>query len=248
MAPVITSSVVGNVSERTIDESRQRLLDEYGAWLAAAPLNLVSRADRGRVSTLHIPESALIAQRLSLHTGARVVDLGSGGGLPGVAVAICHPNAKMLCVDARRKKMAWVQTTCDELGIDNVMAEAGRAEVLARRPDLRATADAVVSRALSTVLVVAELARGFLTSSGELVVVKGSDPSEEVAQARRWASRLGYAAPRVESLEGAPRPTTLVRMRAEGVPPAWVPRSDGTPQREPLAGERSDDGQDDVPR
>lgn len=213
---------------------RHRLLEEYAERLAAAPLNLVSRADRELVSAVHIPESVLVAQRLAPPAAARVVDLGSGGGLPGVVIAVCAPTAVVRCVDARRKKMTWLASTCAALGIANVTAVAGRAEELARRPEHRGAADVVVSRALSSVVVVAELARGFLVAGGELVVVKGPDPSAEVARAAQWAARLGYAAPRVESLVGAPRPTTLVRMRARGGPPRWVPRSDGQPQRQPL--------------
>lgn len=211
-------------------------LDRLAELIATAPLNLVSKRDRARVATVHVPESAAVVDALSLPPRRRVLDLGSGGGLPGLVLAILRPDVEVVCLDARAKKMDYVAGMIRELDLENATVVPARAEVAARRDELREAFDVVVSRALATAAVVAELARGFLRAGGWLYVVKSERYEEELPAVRRVRGRLSYGPPHIVDVGGAPRPTWLLQLRAVGACPRWVPRKDGMPQNEPLGG------------
>lgn len=199
-------------------------------------MNLVSRRDRGNVLEVHITESRLVTRAMRLNANARCLDLGSGGGLPGLVIAVLRPDVAVTCLDARSKKMGFVQAAAKQLDLRNVSVYAGRAELLARHDGLRGAFDVVVSRALARMNVVAELARGFLAPSGMLSAVKGSRYPTELAAADEVASRLRYERVRIQEVRGCVRPTWLLNMRAIGLAPEWVPRQNGVPQAQPLEG------------
>jgi 16S rRNA (guanine527-N7)-methyltransferase len=161
----------------------------------------------------------------------RLLDLGSGGGLPGLVLFTAWPRARGVLLDAQRRRCDFLEraTATLEFG-DRVEVRCARAEVAAREPDLRGSFDRVVARSFGPPAVTAECAVGFLRSGGDLVV---TEPPNAGA-VERWddagLARLGYepAAP-VRSGE-----TGAVRIRlAERVDERW-PRRDGVPAKRPL--------------
>ena len=209
-------------------------LDRLADLIREAPLNVVSRRDRDGVRRLHIAESEAVAQALSLPSGARCLDLGSGGGLPGLVVAIVRPDIAVTCLDARAKKVRFIEEAAKALNLRNVEAVSGRAEIIGRDGSLRSSFSCVTCRAVARTSIVAELARAFLAPGGQLAVIKGPAHTDELDGAHRVADPLRYTMPVVAPLPGAPRPTWIVRMTAVGSVPDWVPRMDGVPQNEPL--------------
>jgi 16S rRNA (guanine527-N7)-methyltransferase len=220
----------------------QAALDRLGELLATAPLNLVSKDDRRRVRELHIAEGERLVQALGLASPlgglgspGQVLDLGSGGGLPGLVIAILRPHVRVTCLDARAKKMRFVQRVVSELGLVNVNTVPARAEAAANDRTLRGEYEMVVSRAVGRCSVVAELGRGFLMDGGRLIMVKGPSYADEIIGLRRVTARLSFAEEiEVRQLQGAPRTTYLVGCTAEGPPPSWIPRADGLPASQPL--------------
>ncbi len=106
------------------------------------------------------------------------VDLGSGGGLPGLVLALWWPQSRWMLVDASKQRTEFLQEAVDELDLgDRVEVHRGRAEELARTTGMRGVADLVVARAFGAPAVVAECAAGFLMPGGHLVVSEppGSD-------------------------------------------------------------------------
>jgi 16S rRNA (guanine527-N7)-methyltransferase len=230
----MVNRVHGCSHEETVTATDQ--LSALAELIATAPLNLVSKRDRARVGELHVPESVAVTAALNIPPGRRVLDLGSGGGLPGLVLAVLRPDVTVVCLDARAKKMRFVVDTAGQLGLENVSVLAERAEMSARNPQQRERFDVVISRALASAAVVAELGRGFLRPGGWLHVVKSERYEDEVPTLRRVRGRLGYGRPRVIDVPDAPRPTWLVQLRAAGACPRWVPRKDGVPQQDPLGG------------
>ena len=212
---------------------RERL-DTLARLVAEAPLNLVSRRDRPVIREIHVAEAEAVTAALALAPGATLLDLGTGGGLPGLVIAILRPDVVVTCLDARAKKVRHVELMSNELRLTNVAVVARRAEEGAREARLRAAFDCVVSRALGAANVVAELGRGFVAPSGRLAVIKGPHHGEELARARAAAAGLRFHEPTVARVDAAPRPTWLLEMVAIGQPPPWVPRSNGVPQHDPL--------------
>lgn len=209
--------------------SRAGFDERLAELIAGSPHGLVSAADREVLSTRHIPECRALGGWLGAPEG-RWMDLGTGGGLPGLVLARDHPQAKWVLVEARRKKAREVERFADELGVDcEVVAE--RCEELAWEPEHREGFEGVVGRAVAPLRVLVELARGFLGPGGRLVAVKGQGAAEEV---RAAAGALESTRMRVERVEPlGVGETRVVEVRASGAAPANVPRRAGIPARRP---------------
>lgn len=160
-----------------------------------------------------------------------LLDLGSGGGLPGLVLALEWPNSRWLLLDGRARSVNFLGDAVGRLGLEQrVTVLGGRAEIIARDPRHRASADVVVARSVATPAAVAECAAGLLVAGGILVV---SEPPE--AEALRWdadgLSRLGMGpAQIVES--GRKFHFSVIEQRLP-CPPGY-PRRTGVPARRPL--------------
>lgn len=219
-----------------MDRADRGLLERYAELLATAPLNLVAKGDRGDVWGRHVAEAVPVVEALEAVDGERWLDLGTGGGLPGIVLAVLRAGVEVTLLDARGKKIRALQGFVEDLGLSNADTVVGRAEHVARDGDHREGYDGVVSRAVARLDVVAELSRGFVRPGGRVAVVRGADAAEELAAAGPALERLGLGEARCLGIAGTPRVTNLVTMRAEGPAAAWVPRADGVPQSCPLGG------------
>ncbi|HUH07246.1 MAG TPA: 16S rRNA (guanine(527)-N(7))-methyltransferase RsmG [Egibacteraceae bacterium] len=210
-------------------------LEHLAQLIATSPHNLVSRGERARVGTMHIPESLAVAKLLPVKEGSRWVDLGTGGGLPGLVLAVAHPSVEWTLIDATQKKVAEVARFAEELELSNVHPIAGRAEALGHDPAYRGRFDGVVSRAVAPLPVVAELSRGFVHSGGVVAVVKGPRALEEMQRSSKvLADPLRLTDLHSRVVPGTARATHLVMMRARGSVPTGYPRRDGVPRTHPL--------------
>lgn len=216
-------------------EHAEARLDRLAELIARAPLNLVSRGDRSDVRTLHVAESAAVGARLCPLSG-RWLDLGTGGGLPGLVLAIQYPRVEWVLLDSTRKKIAAVDRFVEALALENVVTLAGRAEEKAREPRWRGRFDGVIARAVAALDVVTELGRGFLRPGGRLVVVKGPRWRDELRNLERAAALLAIDGIHADEVPDTARPTWLVTMRAHGPVPLAVPRPPGVPRAQPLGG------------
>lgn len=112
-----------------LTEDQDRLLREYAAMLfdVNKQFNLISREDSDHILDRHIGHCLFIAER-GVTEGARIVDWGSGGGLPAIPLAIVWPSTQILAVDSNSKKTMSIELFCRRLGIKNCKAHHGRAE------------------------------------------------------------------------------------------------------------------------
>jgi 16S rRNA (guanine527-N7)-methyltransferase len=157
----------------------------------------------------------------------RVIDLGSGGGVPGLPLAEARPDLQVVLVDASVRRAAFLESAVEAIGLgDRVLVQAGRAEVLGRGP-LRGSAAAVVARSFGAPAVTAECAAPLLAPGGLLIV---SEPPED---GDRWPedglARVGLE--RRGGPQGSPRIQVLVL--AHPCPDEY-PRRDGVPAKRPL--------------
>lgn len=120
----------------------------------------------------------------------RLIDVGSGAGLPGLAIAIARPQWEVISLDATGKKIGFQQRVIRRLGLANVTALQGRAEELAHQQAFRERFDAVLARAVARLQVVCELCVGFIGIGGRLVTAKGSEVGPEIEQARSTFATL----------------------------------------------------------
>jgi len=166
--------------ELCLSENQQTQMLEYLAQMQRwnKTYNLTAIRDVGQMLTQHVVDSLAIVKPLQDVLGdkpATIADIGSGGGLPGVVLAIACPHWTVHCVDAVEKKMAFVRQMSGVLGLPNLKAIHQRVEAL--QP---LQADIVVSRAFASLLDFATLAGGHVRSGGWLVAMKGKQPDEEI--------------------------------------------------------------------
>ena len=160
----------------------------------------------------------------------RVIDIGSGGGLPAVPMAIAMRQVRFTLLEANTRKCAFLEQVAATLGLTNVAVAAGRAEELGHQPALRGQFDRAISRAAAPPAVLLELALPFVRPGGDLVAqVSPVDPHLLEPAARL----LGGGSPRLER----PRDGTgtLLVVPKLGPTPAGFPRRTGLPNRKPLA-------------
>ncbi|MCH4071924.1 16S rRNA (guanine(527)-N(7))-methyltransferase RsmG [Pseudoramibacter sp.] len=121
----------------------------------------------------------------------QILDLGSGGGIPGVPLAIYYPDKHFTLLDSTAKKMKAVKEITETIGLKNVTCVAGRAEELGKRPEYRETFDAVCARAVAAFNILDELCAPFLKTGGTFYAWKGQQAEEEIAAAKSGPKKLG---------------------------------------------------------
>ena len=164
--------------------------------------------------------------------GGRFVDLGSGGGLPGLVLAERWPQTSGILLDAQQRRCAFLEQAVERLGLGGrFQVVCGRAERLARDPAWRTSFELVVARSFSAPAVTAECAVGFLAVGGRLVV---TEPPEAAPLEARWPSEglaiLGFGS--AATIRHGETGAMVVVLEAE-VPERW-PRREGIPGKRPL--------------
>jgi 16S rRNA (guanine527-N7)-methyltransferase len=183
------------------------------------------------------PAAELIDDSLVLldHLGEaqRVVDVGSGGGLPGLPLKIARPDLQVTLVESDQDKAAFLVRACAVLGLQDVEVLARRAEEVGQDPLYREAFDAAVARALAPMRVLAELCLPLVKVGGRLLAQKTD--SEELNDASRAIEAMGGVLNGVAAAPSAARSTgTIVIVdKVRSTPPAY-PRRPGVPGRKPL--------------
>lgn len=183
------------------------------------------------------PAGELIADSLVLrdHLGEveKVVDVGSGGGLPGLPLKIALPSLRMTLVEADQAKAAFLVRACAALGLQDVEVVARRAEDVGRDPLYRDSFDVAVARALAPMPVLVELCLPLVRVGGRLLAQKTE--GEDMAGANRAIDALGGSLNGVVAAPSAARRagTVVIVDKVRPTPPAY-PRRAGVPSRKPL--------------
>jgi 16S rRNA (guanine527-N7)-methyltransferase len=219
-------------------------LDQLGAALREGNrrVNLTRITDPAKVETLHFLDSltAVLAlrDRLRDEPRLRVVDVGSGGGLPGLPLKIALPELRVTLVESVGKKAAFLEETVSQLGLQDVRVENARAEEAGRHPDQRDSYDAALVRALGKLPVVVELCAPFLAPGGLLVAMRKGDLDAEIQAAAPAfkALKLWSRVPIGVDLPGLQDGRGLVVAEKYAPTPDAYPRRPGMPSKRPLSG------------
>ncbi len=166
---------------------KSAILAKLADRIEASPHNLVSARARAELRIRHLPECQAFAELLPKGS-YRLLDLGSGGGLPGLVVAVVRPELDTHLLEATGKKAQFLRETADALGIAAVVHH-GRAESLART-ELGGSFDVVTARAVAPLVRLVGLAYPFLRPGGALHAIKGQRWPEELAEALPVLARL----------------------------------------------------------
>ena len=202
---------------------------------ANARTNLTRVTEPDAVARLHLLDSLAALPLLDDLAPATALDLGSGGGVPGLVLALARPDMTWTLVDSVRKKADAMRGFAAELGLANVTVVAERAEILGRG-ELREGFDLVTARACAPLPVLAEYALPLVRVGGSVLAWKGRIADSELAAGATVAALLGGGQPQVRAAAvAALGDHRLVILRKVAPTPDRYPRRPGEPARRPLA-------------
>ena len=198
---------------------------------ANTQMNLTSIRDPETAWMRHVMDSLSLVPVLASVEAGRIIDVGSGGGLPGIPLSIVIPESRFVLLEATGKKAAFLKYVIDELGLDNVRVAADRSETAATHGSAhRGAFDVVVARAVGPLPVLVELTIPLATVGGFVVAIKGEKALQEIEDAAEAMSIL-----RCEVVDMVESPTgTIVIIRKNNPTPRLYPRRPGEPKRRPL--------------
>lgn len=154
-------------------------------------MNLTAITDPAEVWTRHALDALTLVPLLPPpRAGLSLIDVGSGGGVPGIPVAIARPDIAITLVEATQKKAAFLDAAARALGLANVRVVSARAEDLARTAH-RAAYDVVTARAVGRLAVLVSWTLPFIRRDGLALLIKGQRADEELAEAAPLIRRLG---------------------------------------------------------
>ncbi|MGQ9622533.1 MAG: 16S rRNA (guanine(527)-N(7))-methyltransferase RsmG [Candidatus Caldatribacteriaceae bacterium] len=166
----------------------------------------------------------------------RVVDVGTGGGIPGIPLKIAHPSLKLYLVEANIKKCSFLEEALRLLALEDVYVLRERAETLAHDSRLREQFDYATSRAVGEIREILELTVPFLRPGGLAFYYKGREADKEIEEARGALRELHceVVAQRIIPIPFTSRATHFVIVRKEAPTPSKYPRRPGIPKKRPL--------------
>lgn len=206
----------------------------------AKEVNITAVREPAAIEARHLIESLALLRAIEgdgfLPTGAAVIDIGSGAGLPGLPIKIARPDIDLTLLEVVGKKCAFLRETVAALALENVTVVEGRAEEAGRHPSQRARYDVALARAVAPLPVLLEYAMPFLKVEGRLIATKGSAATRELDESQPALEMLGGSLEGVSAFEppDLPRQTLIVVRKAAPTPDRY-PRRTGIPSKRPLS-------------
>ena len=202
-------------------------------------MNLTAITDYEEVQVKHFLDSLTVtlALRQSIASNnARVIDVGSGAGIPGLPLKILFPKMSLMLLESTAKKAIFLNHIKQKLELDDVEVVVGRAEEVAHLSEYRERFDIVLSRAVASLPTLVELALPFCTIGGSFVAQKKGNIDLEISRAAKAINTMGGSLREVKrvELEEFTDARQLVIIDKVSLTPLQYPRRPGIPAKRPL--------------
>jgi 16S rRNA (guanine527-N7)-methyltransferase len=218
-----------------IDASVQERLGMLGDLILGAELNITGIRDPGEIEKIHFLDALSLLRLPDVPSAGAIADIGSGGGLPALVLALALPATTVTAIESVGKKCDYIKRAAAELGLANVIVRCERAEDHASTEG-REAYDVVVSRAVASLPVVAEYSLPLCRLGGVMIAMKGPMSEQERTQALVAVGILGadgMEIVRLEPFSGARDRVACVARKLRSTPSCY-PRRAGVPQKRPL--------------
>lgn len=193
--------------------------------------NLTAITDPDEVWTRHGHDALLLVPLVP--ENAAVADLGSGGGIPALPLAVYRPDLRLTCMESTGKKVRFLEDTAAALDLPNLSVQQGRVEEMGRNPDFRAQFDAVIGRAFTSLNGFLEMGAPLAKTSGILLPHKGARFQEELSRSRQAMRLLHLELEEIHQPDPGSQ-TVIPQFRKMAETPSKFPRNAGKIQKTPL--------------
>jgi len=218
-----------------IDETVKKHLRLFAHLLkeANALARITGPSDAEKIYMEHVMDALAALPLLEKFPSAGFVDVGTGGGLPGIVWGICRPDLRGVLVDSVRKKIEIVKDIAEKLGLKNIEAVHARSENLAR--ESRERFEIAAARAVSDAKILAEYLSPLVKVGGIIVAFKGPNVHNELDIPPESWHKLGLAAPKIEPYNTAGKNLNLLIWEKLSPCPSKYPRKPGEAKKNPWA-------------
>lgn len=236
----IKANIAPLLHEKGVDLSRDQFLQLENfinlLLLANKEINLTSITDFDEAMVKHIYDSLIIMTTPEFRSAETVIDVGSGGGIPCIPLAICNPAKSIISIEATQKKINFQIEAGRQLKLNNLTPIGGRAEEIARQAQHREQYDLVIARALAPLNILVELTVPFLKLQGRAIYYKGKDVENEIDKGIKAIQALGAElyGTKFYTLPYDFGSRTLLILRKTSFTPPLYPRKPGIPQKRPI--------------
>ncbi len=199
-------------------------------------INITAITEDTEIDIKHFLDSLTIFKTGKVTWGKSIIDIGTGGGFPGVPMKIIDPSLKVTLFDSLNKRLIFLNEVIDELKMKDITTVHGRAEEFGRKAEFREKFDIATSRAVASLNILAEYALPFVKHGGYFIAMKGPDVDEEIEESLDAIALLGgELEEKIEvTLPESDIVHTLLVIRKKNKTPAKYPRGGGKPKKDPL--------------
>lgn len=199
------------IAAEKIFGGRLDLATRYVEHLATSGIErgLIGPREVPRLWSRHVFNCAVVAELID--NGARVADVGSGAGLPGLCLAVARPDLYLTLIEPLERRVTWLEEVVMDLGLNNVEIVRARAEAAVGKVEC----EVVTARAVSALNTLVPLMIPLLGGQGELLAIKGRSAAEEIAKAANTIKKFGGVQTEilVAGAQILAEPTTVVRVK-----------------------------------
>lgn len=199
-------------------------------------VNLTSIKEDEEIIKKHFIDSIKIFKFKEVKNAKTIIDIGTGGGFPGIPMKIVNPDCEMVLLDSLNKRINFLNIVINDLGLKNISTIHGRAEDFAVKSEYREKFDVVVSRAVANMTVLSEFCLPYVNLGKHFVALKGPSVDEELRESKRALSVLGGEVEKLipVKIEGSDLEHNLVVIKKIKTTPKQYPRKAGTANKKPL--------------
>ncbi|MDO5725767.1 MAG: 16S rRNA (guanine(527)-N(7))-methyltransferase RsmG [Tissierellia bacterium] len=195
--------------------------------------NLTAITEPREVDTKHHVDS-LSVFLTNIETNAKVIDIGTGAGFPGIPMKLYRKDLEILLLDSLKKRIGFLDTVIKELKLDNIETIHGRAEELGRNQDYREKYDIAISRAVANLRTLAEYSLPFVKPGGKFIAMKGPEPQQEINESKNAIKILGGKYLETIKVEFDDYEHNLIVIKKIAPTANKYPRAGGKPKNRPL--------------
>ena len=219
-----------------LTEEQIRQFEAYRAGVLEwnEKVNLTAITDPEEFEMKHFADSVMSAGNDIMKNAKKIIDVGTGGGFPGIPLAILFPDKQFTLMDSLGKRIKIIDQLAKEIGIKNVELVHARAEDLAKKKEYREQYDVCVSRAVANLATLSEYCIPFVKIGGYFAPYKTAAAEEEIAEGKKALFILGGHLESVSEFSDAELDHTILWIKKVKMTPVKYPRKAGTPSKEPL--------------